>query len=178
MPKNIFSQFMEEPEQKPPPPKKKGISKETKDKVLTVIDQNVRKEKEKPAVRINHDSLDLPDLIEQSSRSELMKPIQLEELQRFKIEQSKMSLLKNAGELAEVEFMKFVYLGYMEKVSIDMLRMTKKLENRIKAFVEEGDSKGLTKLIDKEVSLVLATVKKNQKEDLKRWEKDMKRGKK
>jgi hypothetical protein len=101
-----------------------------------------------------------------------MKPIQLEELQRFKIEQSKMDLLKKAGNLAEVDYMKWVYLGYMEKISIDLLRMTKKLETRLKAFVEEGDYKGLVKLVDKEHSLILATVKKNQKEDLKKWKRD------
>lgn len=193
--KSIFANFLEE--ENPAPKKKaskKGISKETKAKVKKIADKDKSKnpKKEEKIIEVydsdildDDDDNDFPPLSEdltelalRSNEAQLKKHINDERLQQFKIEQSKIDLLKKAGDLAEVEFMKFVYLGYMEKVSIDLLRMTKKLETRMKAFVDEGDFKGLAKLIDKEHSLILATVKKNQKEDLKKWEKENRKGRK
>lgn len=194
MNKSIFANFLEEENPAPKKAPKKGISKETKAKVKKVAEKEKANNpgKEENIVQVYDSDIldddidndfpplseDLTELALRSNEAQLKKHINDEKLQQFKIEQSKIDLLKKAGDLAEVEFMKFVYLGYMEKVSIDLLRMTKKLETRMKAFVEEGDYKGLAKLIDKEHSLILATVKKNQKEDLKKWEKENRKGRK
>ncbi len=145
-----------------------GISEETKEKAVTIVNQNIGKEK--PATRITND---LADLIEQSSRAELMKPIQLEELQKFKIEQEKMKMMKAAGDVQETPFAEFLYYGYMEKCNLDFLAMCKKLKPRIDAKVKERDTAGVIKLLNKEIKSILMTIKKNQKKDVKEWEKGL-----
>ncbi len=176
---NIFSDIMaadQEPKEKPKPkkkapPKKKiktGLSEETREKTIAIINQNEGKE-DKPAIHYDSEKMELQELIDRSSKAELMKPIQLEELQKFKIEQEKIKLLTTSKDLVQVPFAEFLYYGYIEKCNIDMLAMCRKLKPKIISAVNEKDVVTVVNLINREISSTLETIRVSQERDVKNW---------
>lgn len=151
----------------------KGISEETKEKALSIIDQEKNIQNEKFADYMDSDDVDLPDLTKESYKAQLMKHINDEKLQKYKIEQEKMKMMKAAGDIQERSFAEFLYYGYMEKCNLDFLSMMKKLKPKLDALVKEKDTAGVIKLINKEIKNTLTTIKKNQKKDVKEWERTL-----
>ncbi|MCP4393490.1 MAG: hypothetical protein GY804_04380, partial [Alphaproteobacteria bacterium] len=139
-------------------------SKETKQKVVEVVE----KEESKSSL-----DLDMAELTTKAQKAELMKPIQTEELNRFKIEKEKLDLLKKAGDLQETKFAEFLYYGYIEKIQQDIISMTKKLRPKIESEVQEGNTLNVVKLIEKEIKSILISIQKSQKRDVKEWRKTL-----
>ncbi|MCP4393218.1 MAG: hypothetical protein GY804_02970, partial [Alphaproteobacteria bacterium] len=157
---NIFSDIIaadQKPKEKPNPKKKApakkkiktGLSEETREKTIAIINQNEGTE-EKPVVHFNSDDMDIEELTDKASKAMLMKHIQLEELQKFKIEQEKIKLLTTSKDLVQVPFAEFLYYGYIEKCNIDMLAMCRKLKPKIISAVNEKDVVTVVNLINRE----------------------------
>lgn len=104
-----------------------------------------------------------------STHAQLYKHIQVEELNHLKIENERVNFLKNAGRVAEISFMDFLYIGYMEKCNLDLIRMVKKLKHRWKPLLEKEILDKITDMLTKEVSYVLRGVKEKQKEEVENW---------
>jgi len=77
-------------------------------------------------------------------------------------------------QIAEFEFMNFLYFGYMEKVNTDCLGMMKRLEPILINLVKEGDCRGIIKRVNKELKSIFIEIKKSQSVDIKNWEKSIK----
>ncbi|MCP4394958.1 MAG: hypothetical protein GY804_11930 [Alphaproteobacteria bacterium] len=176
---NIFSDIIaadQKPKEKPKPkkkapPKKKiktGLSEETREKTIAIINQNEGTE-EKLVVHFNSDDMDIEELTDKASKAMLMKHIQLEELQKFKIEQEKIKLLTTSKDLVQVPFAEFLYYGYIEKCNIDMLAMCRKLKPKIISAVNEKDVVTVVNLINREISSTLETIRVSQERDVKNW---------
>lgn len=105
----------------------------------------------------------------QSTHAQLYKHIQVEELNHLKIENERVNFLKNAGRVAELSFMDFLYFGYMEKCNLDLIRMVKKLNHRWKPLLDKETLDKITDMLSKEVSYVLRGVKEKQKEEVESW---------
>lgn len=153
--------------------KKTGISPETKEKAVAIINQNVGSEKEDFAVHMDSDDKDLTDLIEKSSRAVILKPILENDIKFYKIEREKLAMEKEAGNIIEKEFAEYLYFSYIEKVNRDLITLTKKLQGKLDMAVKEGSTKKVMKLIDVELKSILKEVKKSQQRDLKSWEREL-----
>jgi IS30 family transposase len=57
----------------------------------------------------------------------------------------------------------------MEKAGIDCFMMTKKLRDKIEAKVQDGDSSGILKLIDREHETIFREIKKSQRDEVDKW---------
>lgn len=119
------------------------------------------------------DEKDLARLIQKSTRAKLEEQILKNEQIRYKNEQEKIKLLKGAGELIEYSLADFLFIGYMEKASSDLLGMMKRLEPIIINLVKEGDCKGIIKRVNKDIKAILIEVKKSQAEDVRKWRRDL-----
>ena len=112
-------------------------------------------------------------LVSKSSHAQLYKHIQLEELNHLKIENERVNFLKNAGKVAELSFMDFLYFGYMEKCNLDLLKMVKKLKHRYRTFLDVEKLDKVIELLEREINYVLKGVKDKQKEELENWKNEL-----
>jgi len=113
-------------------------------------------------------------LVKKAAEAKLQGEINKTTISDLKIEQEKMELKKKAGQIAEFEFMNFLYFGYMEKVNTDCLGMMKRLEPILINLVKEGDCRGIIKRVNKELKSIFIEIKKSQSVDIKNWEKSIK----
>lgn len=104
-----------------------------------------------------------------SANSVLMKHLQVEELNQLKIENEKLTFLKNAGKVADVKFMDFLYFGYMEKANLDLMKMVKKIRVLYEPLVPVKVLKECIDILSDEISYVLKSIKKKQAEEVKNW---------
>ncbi len=112
-------------------------------------------------------------LKERSANSLLVKHLQTQELNQLKIENERILFLKNAGKVAEIKFMEFLYFGYMEKANLDLMKMVKKLKVRFEPLVSQKALKEIIEILSNEISYVLTSIKKKQAEEVKNWKDDL-----
>ena len=172
MSKNMFASFSGETPtpKKKPVPKKKTVPKKGSNKKATGSKPETNKSKSDD---FKNDP-EILDLTIESHIAQLKKQPLKNEAQEFINERKKLELLKEAGDVMEFQVGDFLFFGYMEKCNNDIISMTKKLKLKITNFVNERDVDGLIKLIDKEHKSILSTIKKNQKKDVKNWQKEHK----
>ena len=108
-----------------------------------------------------------------STHAQLFKHIQVEELNHLKIENERVNFLKNAGRVAELKFMDFLYIGYMEKCNLDLIKMVKKLRHRFSPFLGKEELEKVIDALAKEISYVLTGVKEQQKEEIENWKDEL-----
>lgn len=148
--------------EKPPRGKKavNGI-----DRVLTLVPE--RKELTLDDFA-GHDE-DIEELSKASYIANLKEQVLKNDGIHFQNEIKKMSLLKSAKNVISVDYAEFVYFGYMEKINVELLMMTKKLKSKIEARMKEHDLSGILRLIDREHETIIRETKKNQAEDAEKW---------
>lgn len=179
MSKNMFASFSKEtptPNKKSVPkkkmvPKKRAGKKSTTEKPEPETKQSKNKSSDENNFK---NSPEILDLTIESHIANLKKQPLKNEAQEFINERKKLELLKEAGDVMEFQVGDFLFFGYMEKCNNDIISMTKKLKLKITNYVMEKDVDGLIKLIDREHKSILSTIKKNQKKDVKNWQKEHK----
>ena len=112
---------------------------------------------------------ELKSLAKAAYRADLEEQVLKNELHRFKIEQEKVKLKKETGQLIELNLANFIFLGYMEKMNIELLGLCKKIEPIIINMVKEGDGKAVLKRFNREFQNIIVGVKKSQSDDLEEW---------
>jgi hypothetical protein len=117
-------------------------------------------------------SKELHELVQKSQIATLEEQIIKNDISRAKAEQEKMKLKRQAGELIERRLAEFLYFGHIEKLYIEILTLTKKLEPIIDNLVKERDTRGVVKRLDRELQNILAEVRKAQEKDLEEWEEE------
>lgn len=122
-------------------------------------------------------SKELNELIRKSTIAQLEEQVIKNEYNRAKAEQEKMKMKIAAGELIEFRLAEFLFFGYLEKLNIELLSLTKKIEPIIHNLVQEKDTKGVLKRFDREFENILTEVRKAQAEDVKTWNEEAEKGK-
>ena len=84
-------------------------------------------------------------LFEEARQAELRKKISQAELAAYKVEQEKINLEKLSQNLAEFSFMEYLFIGYMERINIEMVNMAKKIKPLLASPCKEGN---LNKVIE------------------------------
>lgn len=115
---------------------------------------------------------ELHDLIRRSQIAGLEEQIIKNEIARAKAELEKMKLKREAGELIEFKLAEFLFLGYLEKLNVELLSLTKKLEPIIDNLVKERDTRGVLKRFSREFENIINEVKKAQEKDLQEWDEE------
>ena len=154
-----------------PPPKEK--QEEETEQVIEDIPGSRKRQRTQKRTNSEPDYENLDELITESQKATLMKPILDNTLKERKIEQETIELKKRAGEVMETSFGEFLYYGYMEKVNLDLLRMMKRIEPMIENMVNDRNTKGIIKRIDSEITNILKGVQKQQDLDAKNWKKEL-----
>lgn len=91
---------------------------------------------------------------------------------RLDVKRKNIQLEMETKDLIEFAFAEYYFFSYMDKISSDMLRLTKKLKPQIVNFCLERDPEGLLKYLQKEIELSLHEVKVQQKKGLEEMEKE------
>ena len=112
---------------------------------------------------------ELKSLAKAAYRADLEEQVLKNELHRFKIEQEKVKLKKETGQLIELNLANFIFLGYMEKMNIELLGLCKKIFPIIDNMVKENDTKRIMKRFNREFQNIIVGVKKSQSDDLEEW---------
>ncbi len=153
-------------------PGKKTLSGEIK-KAQEQIGKNKSGKNGKGKIpKLGAEEKELAELIKQSNRANLEEQILKNDIARYKIEQEKIKLKKEAGDVIEFDLASFLFFGYMEKVNIDLLGLCKKIEPIIDNLVKEKDTRGILKRLNREFEIILKEVIKAQAEDVEQWEKE------
>jgi len=115
------------------------------------------------------DSHELQVLARRSYRADLEAQILKNESQSYENELKKTKLQKENGNLIELSLAKYLFTGYMEKLNIELLGLSKKIFPMIDNMVKEKDSKGIVKRYDREFQNILVGIRKAQSDDLEEW---------
>ena len=121
-----------------------------------------------PEQLLSGDKLDL--LIARSKIALLEEQILKNDGVRYLNEQKKIKLKKEAGELIEFKLAEFLFLGHIEKLTVEILGLCKKIEPMLDNLVKKGDTKGVIELFNRHFENILTEVKKAQSDDLRDWE--------
>ena len=82
---------------------------------------------------------------------------------------SEMKLKRQQKILIERDLSEFLYFGYMDRMNVDLLKIAKKITPRIRNLVREQQPDEIIKTINREITVVIREVKKQQKAELEKW---------
>jgi len=85
-----------------------------------------------------------------------------------------LQMQKNSGNVIEYALAEFLFLGHLEKLHIDLLRIGKKIEPIIDNLVKERRTREIIKRYQNEIETSIREVKKASAEDVKKWDKENK----
>lgn len=126
-----------------------------------------QKVKEKPPVD------DFADLIDKSRIAELEQEIFKAKSMKYKADQDFIKLKKESGDLIEYAMADYLFAGFMELTNFQILTFLRKIEPDIKNFCKENEPMELIKQMSLGLEGILQDVKKQQKEEVKKWKKDL-----
>lgn len=118
------------------------------------------------------DDEQMKDLWRQSKAAKMNEQILKTKKLEYAVEKEHLSLQSAAQEVVEVGFAEFLWYGYMEKMNVDLLGMMKRLDPIIDNLVKAGDSAGVRKRIEKEITAIIHEVKKAQKAEAIKWRRE------
>lgn len=130
--------------------------------------QRVKEPKPKRIIKTNGSELD--DLEEESMRAKLMEPILKNRSLEHKIEMNTLELKKAAGELIEFQLADFLFFGYMERINLELLGITRKIAPIIDNLVKEKKTEDILKRFNREIEIILKEIKAEQEKDIKQWQ--------
>ena len=113
---------------------------------------------------------DIEELVKESQIANLEEQILKNKKVRLQNEQEEIKLRKSCKDIAEIRLVEFLYLGYMEKMNIELLALNKKIGPIIDNLIKEKDSEGVKKRYQREFESMLRNIKAAQKADLEKWE--------
>ena len=144
--------------------------KEDPDQTVEDIPPKGKRQRRQKRTNTAPDYSDMDELITESQKAALMKPILDNTLKERKIEQETLELKKKAGDVMEFGFGDFVFFSHIERIHIEIARMGKKLRPLLDGPVKEQDLLEVIRIIEKECTSILVDVKKGQAEAVKSWE--------
>jgi hypothetical protein len=112
------------------------------------------------------------DILEQAQIAKMMEPILKSQELEQKVEMRKLQLKKQASELIEYQLAEFLFFGYLERINMELLGITKKLAPTIDNLVKEKKPDAILKLLDREFEKMLIEAKTAQKEDVRKWKEE------
>lgn len=112
---------------------------------------------------------EIQDLAAQAKRAKLYEPILKAEKLRYENERRKLDLEREAGGLIEYQLAEWLFFGYIERINVELLSITKKLAPIIDNLVAEKKPNAILKAFDKEFGVILTEVRQAQKKDLEKW---------
>lgn len=116
-----------------------------------------------------------------SAQAQLEIHIQKVELNKYKIEQEKLALKKEAANLIEWDLCEFLFTGYMERINRELLAFPKRISKNVELAIHDGAQTGKTpeataavicKLITRETETILREVKAAQKVEVETWKQE------
>lgn len=152
------------------PKKKTPLAKKKLKTEIAILDQ----EKLDEAMNDPYDEQDFGELIGDAQRAKLEKSISDSDISKYKAQQEKLKLMKQSGEVMEFDKGDMLFFGFIEKGSIESLRVTKKLQAKIKNLCDENDPKGIMNIIDRELENVFVNIQEEQMETVENWRKNLK----
>ena len=109
-------------------------------------------------------------LNEQAQKAQLMKHIQVDKLNRLKLETEMVNFKKAAGEVAEFKFMELMYTSYITKMHTDIIKMLKRLKPKLESYIRDPEAAAAISLLLKtEVKKTLEGVKIAQIKEVEKW---------
>lgn len=121
----------------------------------------------------------IEDLRYKSIAANLQLPIQKAALNAFKIEQEKIALAKETKNIIEYALAEYLFLGYLERMSRELLNSPKRISEEIDLLIREGIHAGhdshkirqkVVKVFSREIEAILREIKAEQKKDLSEWQ--------
>lgn len=125
---------------------------------------------------------DAPDSVKSlaaaSAQAQLEIHIQKVELNKYKIEQEKLALKKEAANLIEWDLCEFLFTGYMERINRELLAFPKRISKNIELAIQDAAQTKQTpeavaaivaKLITRETETIIREVKAAQKAEVEAW---------
>jgi hypothetical protein len=137
----------------PAPPKKESPLERVKKK-------KVKEENAKP---------DYGELAELANIAQLEQEISKAVVLKYKAEQEGIKLKKESGDLIEYAMADYLFTGFMETTNFQLLTFLRKIEPDIKNYCKENEPMDLIAQINKGLETILIDVKKQQKEEIKKW---------
>lgn len=113
-----------------------------------------------------------------SAQAQLEIHIQKVELNKYKIEQEKLALKKEAANLIEWDLCEFLFTGYMERINRELLAFPKRISKNVELAIQDAAQTGQTpeavaaivaKLITRETETIIREVKAAQKAEVEAW---------
>lgn len=138
--------------------------------------QKAIKEKQKTIV-VSDESFDDPydsELHEKATIAKLEQEISKAETMKYKAEQERLKLKRSAGEVMEFEKGDMLFFGFMEKCSIEILRVMDKFEPVIKNLTAENDYKAIVLTVNRELENILVNIQEEQETAVSMWQKGLK----
>ena len=163
-------------------PQQKSVKKISK-KDIKNIQKPIKKveepqqKKEKPVekkIKKSKDMIDLENLERKYRIAILKEPILKTEKLHYIVEQEKLKIEKEAGNLIEYEFAEFLFFGYLEKANTEFCRLMKKIQPIIINLCNENKPKAIIKRFNREIESIIIDIKARQAEDAKNWKKEKK----
>lgn len=108
----------------------------------------------------------------ESAMAKLRDPILKAENLSYKIEQEKLKLEKEAGNLIDFELAEYLFFGYIERANTEILRLTHKIKPIIINLCNENKPEAIIKRFNRELEAILIEIKDSQKIDVKQWRAD------
>lgn len=115
-----------------------------------------------------------PHQEELTRRSFELQKMELDlEERKLKLEQQTIDNRRQAGRLLDFDVAEYLFLGYLDAISREVLGIPKKLEATIENFVKEGDSLGLIARITQELTTAMMEIKNDQKAAIDDWQSEL-----
>jgi hypothetical protein len=153
--------------------KPKKNKKTTKKVEVVVNNDQFEEELKETFLKPSNNSLEIDDLLEKANKAKLNQEILKAEQLEYKIEQEKLKLKKDSGELIEYAMADYLFTGFMEKTNFQILTLIKKIEPKIINLCQENEPHELLRLLNRELEAIIVDIKRQQKHDVKNWEKDI-----
>jgi hypothetical protein len=155
------------------PPKKKKKTKKKPEKIV-VVEDPVKFDEELKKVFIDEPAEYDSELHEKATVAKLEQEISKAETMKYKAEQERLKLKRAAGEVMEFDKGDLLFFGFIDKCSLEILRVMDKFEPVIKNLTAENDYKSIILTVNRELENVLTNIQEEQNTAVDDWRKEFK----
>lgn len=135
----------------------------------------------KNILKTEFENMEMEDIKFKSAKAQLEIPIHKAMLNRYKIEKEKLQIEKDSKTVIEFGTAEYLYLGYLDRVNMELLNISKRISKKIELEIQGGIhgelepskiASKILKLITREHEAILRDVVKEQKNDLQSWQEE------
>lgn len=108
-----------------------------------------------------------------SRKAKALHPVLRNRALHAKLKEQEILLKIKLGDLIDFKTAEYLFFGYMEKINLELMSLTKKIKPIIDSFVNEKNSDGLITHLLIEYKSILHNVKENQAKDVQSWRKEL-----